>query len=282
MNPTTANHARLDEWLDTLASETDQARHSELFTAYLTAMARFWSYSRRNSMLIFIQRPRAQYVNSRKRWEELGYTLKKDQWRNSIQILCPHFKKMRDDAGKEEQALTHFTTGYIYDETQVEAGPTAQPLSAPWSASTADAGDLFDVLHHTCTRLGVNVSERDDLADVLHGYSDGAGHIVLNSRHTIGDRTQTLAHELAHEVAHPRNKRGDFTRQQVECQAEAVSYCICTALGLASPNSPTYLALYGVSRETIQANADAIRACVHTILREVERATGQQAADEAA
>jgi hypothetical protein len=233
-------------------------------------------------MLIFIQRPRAQYVNSRKRWEELGYTLKKDQWRNSIQILCPHFKKMRDDAGKEEQALTHFTTGYIYDETQVEAGPTAQPLSAPWSASTADAGDLFDVLHHTCTRLGVNVSERDDLADVLHGYSDGAGHIVLNSRHTIGDRTQTLAHELAHEVAHPRNKRGDFTRQQVECQAEAVSYCICTALGLASPNSPTYLALYGVSRETIQANADAIRACVHTILREVERATGQQAADEAA
>jgi hypothetical protein len=48
MNPTTANHARLDEWLDTLASETDQARHSELFTAYLTAMARFWSYSRRN------------------------------------------------------------------------------------------------------------------------------------------------------------------------------------------------------------------------------------------
>ncbi len=62
MNPTTANLARLDEWLDALATETDQARKDAAFTAYLTAMSRFWRYSQQNSQLIYMKRPAATHV----------------------------------------------------------------------------------------------------------------------------------------------------------------------------------------------------------------------------
>ena len=51
MNPTTANIARIDDWLDALANETDEARKAEAFTAYLTAMSRFWRYSQQNSRM---------------------------------------------------------------------------------------------------------------------------------------------------------------------------------------------------------------------------------------
>ncbi len=276
MNPTTANLARLDEWLETLAQETDQVRQSAQFTAYLQAMSRFWRYSRHNSMLIFLQRPQAGYVNSRKRWEELGYRLKRDQWKNGIQILCPHRKRGRNEqTGQDEEVLTHFTTGYIYDETQVEPGPHARPLHAPWTPLAANCGAFFGLLQEVCGRLNITVSERDDLKPALHGYSDGAGHIVLRSQLAVADKTTTLAHELAHEVAHPRRTRGQVSKKDAETQAEAVAYCVCQALGLESANSPVYLALYGVNRDAIAANAAAIAHCVRQIMREVEHVSRQ-------
>jgi len=126
MNPTKANEARIDEWLDKLASETDEARHSAAFTAYLQATAKFWRYSRNNSLLILMQCPTAEYVNSRKRWTELGYRLKEGQWSNAIQILCPHFRLVTNqETGEKEEVLTHFSTGYVYADMHVIAGRRA-------------------------------------------------------------------------------------------------------------------------------------------------------------
>jgi len=271
MNPTTANLAAIDGWLDHLAQETDHARHSTAFTGYLQAMAQFWRYSQHNSLLIMQQRPHATHINSRKRWAQLGYTLGEGQWKNSIQILCPHFKTVKDEeTGQEGKILDYFTTGYIYDVAQMEAGPDAQPLSAPWVTLAGDYDGLYALLHAVCTNLHITV-RIETLEGSSKGYSTGTGQIVLARCEEQGNAVQTLVHELAHEICHPSVLRPQFSRQEVECQAEAVAYCVGQALGMETPNSPTYLALYGVTPDVLKANAQAIHHGVQRILREVER-----------
>ena len=116
INPTTANLARIDEWLDRLVGEVDVAAHSEELTRYLHTLARFWTYSARNCWLITIQMPEARRVASRKTWESLGRAIKRDQWRRGLEILCPHFRKVKDEeTGEEREMLTHFTTGFVFD-----------------------------------------------------------------------------------------------------------------------------------------------------------------------
>jgi hypothetical protein len=113
INPTTANLARIDEWLDALATEVDAAAQSEALTSYLQTLARFWIYSARNCWLIALQMPTATRVASRKTWESMGRRIKRDQWKHALQILCPHFRKERDpETGEEHEVLSHFSTGY--------------------------------------------------------------------------------------------------------------------------------------------------------------------------
>jgi len=281
MNPTTANHERIDAWLDALATETNAAAHAAAFTAYLSALSRFWRYSAQNSQLIHSQRPDATHVNSRKRWEGLGYRLRPGQFRTSIQILCPHFKKEPDPlTGQPRDVLTHFSTGYVYDLAEMEPGPDAQPLHAPWATLTGDYDALYALLLETCRSLKITVTLSETLPRAVEGRSNGAGIIELNAHAAVGNRAQTLIHELAHELVHPSVLRPQFTRQEVECQAEAISYCVSQALGIETPNSPTYMALYHVDRAVIKANAQAIAGGVKRILAEVERAS--EPADQAA
>jgi len=271
MNPTTESLGRIDAWLDRLAGETDQARHSAEFAAYLVAMSRFWRYSQANTALIWLQRPRATMINSKKRWAGLGYTLKAGEWKNSIHILCPHFTKIRDaETGEERETLAYFVTGYIYDLSQVEPGPDAQPLTLRWQTMGDHHGALYRLLERACARLHVRVELSLDLPCGLEGFSDGHGIITLNGHAGIGDRAQTLVHELTHEMLHPTALRPQFTKREVECQAEAVSYCVLTALGVEVPNAPQYLALYSVSRDDLKRNAQAIHMGVKRILEAVE------------
>ncbi len=273
MNPTTVNEARIDAWLERLATETDEARHSAAFTAYLQAMAKFWRYSRNNSILILMQCPTAAYVNSRKRWAELGYRIKEEHQRNAIQILCPHFRLVTNqETGEKEEVLTHFSTGYVYADMQVVAGPNAAPLAAPWSVIAGDYSRLFDVLAGVCAALKIHLDRRP-LKPALGGYfQDDPRQIVLNETADMGNCVHTLIHELAHAVLHAYGVGKTFSTQERECQAEATAYCVAEALGLPSPNSPTYMALYRVDKVVISANAYAIQGGVKTILAQIERA----------
>jgi len=68
---------------------------------------------------------------------------------------------------------------------------------------------------------------------------------------------------------HRAEERRTFKTQQVECQAEAAAYGVCQALNIPCPNSPTYLALYRVSREVLASNLDAIRRGIAAVMGEI-------------
>ncbi len=276
MTPKPVTKELINDWLGRLGAETDQAALDETFTAYLGIMSRFWRYSTRNSMLIFVQRPQATRVGGRTTlWEPLGYRVKADEVRQGIWIKRPATKTVEDETtGETRDILLGFDDCIVYDRDQVEpARPDAQPLDAPWVTLTGDYDDLYALLVRACTALKITVLLRDDLPPAVEGCSNGEGRIEINARAAVGNRAQTLIHEMAHEVCHPRVTRARFTLQEVECQAEAVSYVVSQALGLPTPNAPTYLALYRVTRNVIKANTEAIQVGVKTILSQVERAS---------
>ena len=268
-NPTTANLARIDAWLDQLAAEVDAAAHSEELTRYLQTLARFWTYSARNCWLITIQMPQAHRVASRKTWESLGRTIKREYWRHGLEILFPHFRKEQDpDTGEEREVLTHFSTGYVFDISMTEGRPLAEAI---WQDVAGDYRHLYASLLTCVRRAGLVVEERDDLPDGTHGYSTGTGTIALNALDPLGNRCQTILHELAHERCHGVRERQTFSRAMLECQAEAIAFCCCQSLAIPTPNTPTYLALYKVDRAALMANLEAIRSGVARIMRELER-----------
>ena len=267
-NPTAANKERMDAWLASLAEATDQAALSEELTRYLATLAKFWQYSAHNVMLIALQMPTATRVAGRKKWEALGRRVKKDEWKHSIQILCPHFAK---DGDTGEQVLQYFSTGYVYDVSQTEGEPLPE---LAWQATD---GERFVALRD---RL-VDLARARGLTVVFHelrpgllGFSTGVGAIVIKEGEPAGNQCQTILHELCHEWCHGRPERERFTRQQLECQAEAIAYVCCSALGIPAPNAPQYLALYGVTGEVIAANLEAIRAGAATVLGRLEGRVG--------
>jgi len=264
-NPTTANVAKIDAWMQRLADETDQAAQSAELTRYFTTLSRFYTYSAHNCMLITMQRPTATRVAGYRAWQALGRQVRKGA--TGIAILCPAPIKGKTDAGDDAVIALRFRTGYVFDLADTEGD------DLPALTIHAVEGDRYDTLLRQLIEIaerdGLSVTFKDRLMQDANGVSYGDGHIALKQGNPAGNLCKTLVHEIAHERMHRAQERHTFTTQQVECQAESVAYCVCAALNVPTPNSPTYLALYRVSRVMLAANIDAIRAGVAALMDEI-------------
>jgi len=264
-NPTADNLAKIDAWMQRLADETDQAAQSAELTRYLTTLSRFYTYSAHNCALIAMQRPDAMRVAGYRAWQTMGRQVVKGA--KGIAILCPTPIKGKTDAGDDAVIALRFRTGYVFDAADTDGA------DLPALTVHAVEGDRYDALLRQLIEIaergGLSVTFKDRLVQDANGVSYGDGRIALKQANPAGNLCKTLCHEIAHERMHRAEERRSFTTQQVECQAEAVAYCLCAALNVPTPNSPTYLALYRVSRATLAANIDAIRAGVAAIMGEI-------------
>ncbi len=264
-NPTADTLATIDQWMQRLADETDQAAQSAELTRYLTTLSRFYTYSAHNCALIAMQRPDARRVAGYRAWQAMGRQVKKGA--KGIAILCPAPIKGKTDAGDDAVIALRFRTGWVFDLADTEGD------DLPALTIHAVEGDRYDALlgHLTeiATRGGLSVAFKPRLVQDANGVSYGDGRIALKQGNPAGNLCKTLIHEWAHERVHRAEERRTFTTQQVECQAEAVAYGVCQALDIPTPNTPTYLALYKVSRATLAANVNAIRAGVAALMQEI-------------
>jgi hypothetical protein len=269
-NPTAASLSRIDAWMQQLADQTDQAAQGADLTRYLTVLSRFNSYSAHNCALIALQRPDATRVAGYRAWQSLGRQVKKGA--RGIAILCPAPIKGKTQEGEDAVIAVRFRTGYVFDVADTEGD------DLPTLTVHAVAGERFTILLRQLVTLaerrGLAVSFKARLPRDANGVSYGDGRIALKESNPAGNLCKALIHEIAHERMHGAEERRTFTRQQAECQAEAVAYCVCQALGVPCPNTPTYLALYGVSREVLAANLDAIRAGVAALMAEIAPLAG--------
>lgn len=256
-NNNTAEPLRaLDELFHLAGQFSTQAAYGDL----LRFVARFRAYSPYNAMLIHIQMPGARYVATPTRWLQ-EYSRKILPGARPITILQPKGPVL-----------------FVFDVS--DTSPMANAPRLPQSVTNPFAifrglekGELDKTIENAM-RDGVRVCERDfgsqqagriQIADTSDTFQllDGSlfkqqkvtvpvrYELLLNSRQSREERYATLVHELGHlysgHLGSPNERhwqsRTGLSKQIVECEAESISYLVCTRLGIETP-SAKYLAQY--------------------------------------
>lgn len=254
----------IDEAIDGLAKAVDDVRASDTFKAYLDAQARFHNYSWHNTWMIFSQCPSASRVAGFRTWLTFGRHVRKGQ--KGIAIFAPmRFKKdiEQSDGSTSTEDRVAFRIVHVFDVSQTD-GEALPEVDCPTIDAKAD--DLLADL--------VRVAESRKIVVTFQPVSGGAfgvsknGSIEVDNTHTTGQQSKTLAHELAHESLHWKDK-GTFTRSAAELEAESVAYVVCRHFGLdCSVRSSAYIALWNGDGKAMRESMDRIAKTARAIIDE--------------
>ena len=242
-----------EQKLQELALALEQGR-SQVLEDYLAAVARLHKYSFRNLMLIASQCPEAVHVAGFHTWRSMDRTVKKGE--SGIAILAPLIRR----ANKEDRTTANigaradgpetktedtsdpmgYRVVYVFDISQTE-GKDFSPVT-PIANSEAHA---LKELESVYEQMGITL-ETKTLGWGTDGISQ-IGRVLIQEGLSEAARFATLAHELSHELLHSEQDRrsGQLSKRQMEVEAEAVAFVVCTANGIdCRDQSRDYIHLY--------------------------------------
>jgi hypothetical protein len=241
---------RTKEAVDFLVSALESG-HSDVLTAYLSAMAKFHTYSFGNIMLIARQKPEATNVAGIRTWNSLGRFVKRGE--KGIFILAPMigFRRSRHneiatdinsdnsaDERKQEPQLVGFRAVYVFDITQTEGKELATLTEV-----SGDVSEYRERLFKFVEGQNVELSFSERIAPAK-GLSHG-GKITLLSGLQPAEEFSTLVHEIAHEMLHRGERRTLTTKQVRETEAEAVAFVVCQSIGLRNGTASQDYVVFG-------------------------------------
>lgn len=231
-------------------------------------------------MLIWVQRPDADYVTSFKTIKDMGYMLNKDS--KGIKIFIPNFynlakvkindstydikpyfiltdeekKKYKDKNDDSvsfyKQRLSGFSLGNVFDvkDTTIPMDTIDAKLNPIINDKKAD--EIMDCFIKTIYNDGFKV-EFKELDGTTKGYCDHKNKTIV-VRKGLGSLIQmkVLIHEYAHCLAHKHleNNYKDYQehRNQYETEAESIAYVVSKYLNISTTEySLSYL--YSWSKE---------------------------------
>ena len=243
--------------------------HSEGFTAYLAAMARFHRYSFGNILEIARQRPDATRVAGICTWNQFGRRVKRGE--KGIRIFAPMARATTKTEEATEEVLfkaTGFRAVYVFDLSQTEGDELPEPAKA-----TGEVGECRDLLFGFLAQQGIEIEYSEAIAPA-QGVSYG-GRIALLPGLGRAEELATLIHETAHELLHRNERRAATTRTVRELEAESVAYVIGQAVGLRmGATSADYITLYGGNAEILTESLEAIQHASAAILAVILPAAG--------
>lgn len=226
----------------------------------LEFIARFRMYSPFNAMLVRTQMPGARYVAPPNRWRDL-YMRTIRPGARPITILQPKGPVL-----------------FVFDVSDTEPLPGAPPLPQsvvdPFAIVRGqEKGELAKTIMNA-ERDGVRIHEREFGSQQAGQIQTADGNqvlqitvrrllkqltvtvpvryeLLLNSMQTRESRYATLVHELGHlycgHLGSPNRQfwpsRRGLSREVEECEAESISYIVCTRLGIET-NSARYVSGY--------------------------------------
>lgn len=253
-----------------------ESGQSEVLTDYLSAMAKFHSYSFGNILLIARQKPTASNVAGLRTWNTLGRFVKRGE--KGIMILAPMVGRRRPhreevsteiasdnaaDGRKAEQQLYGFRAVYVFDVSQTEG----KELPALTEVQGEVAG-YQQRLRKFVERQKIKLYYSEKIAPAK-GFSKG-GTITLLSGMQPAEEFATLVHEIAHEMLHWGERRTLTTKQVRETEAEAVSFVVCQAIGLnVGTAAQDYIQLWHGNAELLRQSLEAIQRTAAVILRNI-------------
>ena len=247
---------------------------------FLDNIINFNNYSFNNQLLIWVQKPDADYVASFKTIKDMGYMLNKDS--KGIKIFIPNFynivkikldnekyefkpyfsltdeeRKKYKDAKDDtitfhKQKLAGFSLGNVFDikDTTIPMDTIDAELNPIINDKRAE--DIMDCFIKTIYNDGFNI-EFKELEGGIKGYCDHSNHTIV-VRKGLGSLMQmkVLIHEYAHALAHKHleNNNRDYQehRNQYETEAESIAYVVSKYLNM-NPSDYSLSYLYAWSKE---------------------------------
>ncbi len=232
--------------------------HTRGFLQALEFYSRLHKYSFGNVLLIHHQRPDAIMVAGYRKWESLGFHVRRGE--RAIYIKAPTFKKMVDpETGETEQRLTGFYPCPVFCISQTVEYPEKQPPS--WRhdlGGTRDWAYEYCLLKITIGTTGVLMGE-EPLPQGVHGMA-WQDRICINPTLSDSEKFLTALHEWAHVLGHFGDDRKDTTKQQWEVEAEATAYVVSRLCGIEHPFSRDYLIRYGCDPEYLRGALERVQA----------------------
>jgi len=215
---------------------------SEEFKNYLSVMASFHSYSFRNSLLIYMQKPDATICASYTDWQ-LKYNRQVNKGEKGIQIIAPAPYKMKREREKldaatgdvvigsdgkpetvqEEVTIPRFKVAYTYDLSQTSGEPLPE---LGIKELTADV-ENYDMFMEAIKRVSPVPIVFDDFAGNAKGYFDrGTKEIVIREGMPPAQTMKTALHELTHSLLHDKDVKAldpeDKAKDKMTIEVEAL------------------------------------------------------------
>ena len=286
-------HSTIEDWIDELVADVDEAKASQQFQEWLDVQSRFHDYSHRNTLLIKLQCPEATRVAGYNTWRS-EFDRHVQEGEQAIWIWAPIITKQCPDCenspsyheqsdcdydetppGEWSKGLVGFKPTAVFDVSQTEG----EPLPELETEATGDADDLVPALLDAATTLDIDVRVVD-AAEWEHGDAKGVckhrtlheGQPVVEAkaRSNQADLAVTLVHEYAHALLH-FDVDLEPERPKREIEAEAVAYIVGRYFDLDTSGSAFYLAAWqDDDPEVIQDRLNRISSTAQEIISAVD------------
>ena len=283
----------MKEITDKLEAGVRGVLDSENYKSYLTSMSKFHTYSFRNTMLIFLQKPDASLVAGAGKWQS-EFERTRKQGERGLKILAPNFYKVKkrvpkkdpdtgepikDKDGKtvmDEQEITvpDYRVVSVYDVSQTEGKELPEAHVDMLSGDVEQFQDLQAALERS-SPYAISIEPILDGAKGRCFYLEQ--RIAVNEGMGELQTLKTAIHEVAHARLYEKNshlaedKQPDKATREV--QAESVAYAVCQYWGLdTSDYSFGYIANWSSGRDLkeLQASLETIRAAANDLINEME------------
>ena len=284
---------RMKEITDRLETGIQELFESERYTAYLTSMAKFHSYSFNNTLLIAMQG--GQLVAGYNKWrDDFHRNVKRGE--KGIKILAPAPYKVKkempkldeqgqpvmDKDGKpltevQETQVPAFKIVSVFDVSQTEGEPLPSIGVDELAGNVEQYEDFFKALEQT---FPVPMAF-EDIPGGSHGYYHlTEKRIAIQENMSELQTLKTAIHEIAHAKLHaidpdaPVTKQADRPDSRTrEVQAESVAYAVCQHYELdTSDYSFGYVAGWssGKDLKELRASLETIRATAHELITTID------------
>ena len=284
---------RMKEITDRLETGIQELFESERYTAYLTSMAKFHSYSFNNTLLIAMQG--GQLVAGYNKWrDDFHRNVKRGE--KGIKILAPAPYKVKkempkldeqgqpvmDKDGKpltevQETQVPAFKIVSVFDVSQTEGEPLPSIGVDELAGNVEQYEDFFKALEQTSP---VPMAF-EDIPGGSHGYYHlTEKRIAIQENMSELQTLKTAIHEIAHAKLHAIDPEAPLTEQADrpdsrtrEVQAESVAYAVCQHYGLdTSDYSFGYVAGWssGKDLKELRASLETIRATAHELITTID------------
>lgn len=271
---------------------------SDKYRNYLATMAKFHSYSFRNTLLILMQKPEATYVAGYAAWQK-KFKRQVQRGQKGIQIIGYTPRKIEVEQEKKDQKgklvigtdgkpeiekvskqIPSFTPVYVYDVSQTEGEPLPQLVN-----ELEGRVEGYQHLLKAVREVSPFPITFENIPGGARGYcSPLEQKIVVQEGMSEVQNIKTIIHEVTHAALHapeidlPVIERTDRNTKEVE--AESTAFIVCSHYGIdTSEYTFPYLASWSNTKElnelqssleTIQKQASELIDKIDTRLAELQ------------